>query len=194
MDNPRRALLVVDVQNDFCEGGSLAVSGGSALAQRITQYMHQSSQGYELILASKDNHVRPHGHFANQPDFLNTWPPHCLAGTRGSEFHPALDFSYFDHIILKGEYQAAYSSFEGSDDAGKSLVDILEKREIDAIDLCGIATDFCVLQSAMNALNLGYPTTVFLDLVAGVSRQASMDALEEMQSRGANIKYAFEIQ
>ena len=193
MEEIRRALLVVDIQNDFCEGGSLAVDGGAQLARRITDYMRRNSSKYELIVASKDSHIQPRGHFANRPDFVTNWPIHCVEGTLGSEFHPAFDSSYVDHVVLKGRYEAAYSSFDGSTDSGESLLDLLERREIDAIDLCGIATDYCVLQSGINSLEYGFPTTVFIDLVAGVSKDTSLEALEDLQSRGANLKHAFEL-
>lgn len=193
MEEVRRALLVVDVQNDFCEGGSLAVDGGTQLAHRITEYVRRNSVRYELIVASKDSHVQPRGHFADRPDFVTSWPVHCVEGTPGSEFHPALDSSYVDQVVLKGRYEAAYSTFEGSTESGESLVRLLERREIDAIDLCGIATDYCVLQSGINSLEYGFPTTVLIDLVAGVSKETSLEALEDLQSRGANLKHAFEL-
>lgn len=191
MELVQRALLVVDVQNDFCEGGSLAVVGASEIARRISQFMASRSRSYSLIVASKDNHISPKGHFAHDPDFRNTWPTHCVAGSRGSDFHPWLDTSFLDQIVHKGEYQPAYSAFEGVTESGDTLAQLLDNREIEAVDICGIATDYCVAESALNALDNGFPTTIFLDLVAGVSESTSIDALEELQARGANLDYAF---
>lgn len=194
MERINRALMVIDVQNDFCEGGSLAVEGGVAVAQRITQHMRRNAHIYDLIVASKDHHIRPQGHFSKHPDFVTTWPVHCVAGTPGSEFHPTLDQSFIDMVVFKGEYDAAYSMFEGKTESGEALIQLLERREIEVIEICGIATDYCVLQSGISSLDYGFPTTVFLDLVAGVSPEGSADALEELQSRGANLDYALESQ
>ena len=192
VEEVRRALIIVDVQNDFCEGGSLAVNGGTEIAMRISRFLVQSSGLYQAVIASKDHHIHPLGHFANRPDFETTWPPHCIAGTYGSEFHPALKSSLIDFIVLKGEYEAAYSAFQGRIESGESLSQVLDQHDIDAIDLCGIATEFCVFQSGMDSLDLGYPTRVFLDLVAGVSHDGSIDALEELQGRGVNLDYAMD--
>ncbi len=192
MERINRALLVVDVQNDFCEGGSLAVEGGVAVAQRITQHMRHSSAFYDLIVASKDYHIRPQGHFSRHPDFVTSWPVHCVAGTLGSHFHPALDHSFFDEVVFKGEYDAAYSMFEGKTESGEALIQLLERKEIEVVEICGIATDYCVLQSGISSLEYGFPTTIFIDLVAGVSPEGSADALEELQSRGVNLDYALE--
>ncbi|NNN19745.1 MAG: isochorismatase family protein [Acidimicrobiaceae bacterium] len=189
----RRALLIVDLQNDFCEGGSLPVNGGAEIARKVNQHIQQSARLYDLIVASKDNHVRPVGHFSRHPDFSSTWPVHCISGTAGSEFHPSLDSSLIDQVVYKGDYQAAYSAFEGATELGESLVNLLERREIEALAICGIATDYCVLHSAISSLEFGFPTTVFINLTAGVSVEGSMEALEELQSRGANLDYAVDI-
>ena len=101
-----------------------------------------------------------------------------------------MDRSFFDLVVFKGEYDAAYSIFEGKTESGEALIQLLERREIEVIEICGIATDFCVLQSGISSLDYGFPTTVLLDLVAGVSPDGSADALEELQSRGANLDYA----
>ena len=114
-----RALLIVDVQNDFCEGGSLAVAGGAAAARAISAYLGSpQSSGYAHVVATKDHHIDPDGHFSATPDFASSWPPHCVAGTRGADFHPDLDTSRVEAVFLKGEHAAAYSGFEGRDDAG----------------------------------------------------------------------------
>lgn len=190
MEENRRALIVVDVQNDFCEGGALAVTGGSEIAGLITQYLGNSLGIYHLVVATRDNHINPSGHFDPDPDFLSTWPVHCLKGSLGAEFHPALDTSLIDHTVFKGDFQAAYSGFEGKTAQGETLLELLERLEIEVLDICGIATDYCVLQTALDALDRGYPTTVFIDLIAGVTEQGALEALEELQSRGANLTYA----
>lgn len=190
MNDIRRALLIVDVQNDFCEGGTLEVKRGEEVAHRITEYLRRLSDKYDLIVASKENHRQPADHFSAHPDLISTWPPHCVAGTVGSEFHPALDTSFIDQIVLKGEYRGAYSAFEGSTQTHESLLELLERKEIEALDICGIATDYCVLQSAVDSLDYGFPTRILLDLVTGVSEERSLDALEDLQNRGADLDYS----
>ncbi len=190
MNDIRRALLIVDVQNDFCEGGSLEVKHGEEVAHRITEYLRRLSNKYDLVVASKDNHRRPADHFSAHPDFRSTWPPHCVAGTAGSEFHPALDISFIDQIVLKGEYRGAYSAFDGRTQTNESLLELLESKEIEAVDICGIATDYCVSQSAVDSLDYGFPTRILLDLVTGVSEERSLDALEDLQNRGADLDYS----
>src|SRR5215468_6566218 len=102
-----RALLVVDVQNDFCEGGSLAVAGGAAVAAAITEYLSSPvSRKYAHIVATRDHHVDPGSHFAADPDYVDSWPPHCVAGSPGAAFHPDLDTSRFEEVFLKGEHAA----------------------------------------------------------------------------------------
>lgn len=191
MEQLVRALLVIDVQNDFCEGGALPVAHGAEIARRITQFIRQRVGTYELILASQDCHVEPKGHFSSKPDFVFSWSIHALKGSYGSQLHQALDSSLIDHVIYKGEYKGAFSAFEGITSAGEYLLELLERREIEVVDICGIATDFCVLHTALDAIDSGFPTTVFLDLIGGVSEQGSIDALEELQSRGVNLDYGF---
>lgn len=189
MEQLVRALLIVDVQNDFCDGGVLAVPGGAEVAARITQFIREQMGTYELILASQDCHIDPRGHFSSNPDYFSSWPKHAIKGSYGAKFHAALDENLVDHVIIKGEYQGAFSAFEGTTSSGESLLDLLERREIEVVDICGVATDFCVMQSALDSLNNGFPTTVFLDLISGISEQGSIEALEVLQSRGANLDY-----
>ena len=174
-----RALLIVDVQNDFCEGGSLAVAGGTAVARAISAHVPQA--GYAHVVATRDHHVDPGGHFAEQPDFLDTWPAHCVVGTSGVELHPDLDRRPIEAVFDKGEYAAAYSGFEGTFD-GQGLADWLRAQGVDAVDIAGIATDHCVRATALDAVAAGFATTVLLDLTAGVAEATTEAALEEFRT------------
>ncbi len=179
-----RALLVVDVQNDFCEGGSLAVAGCSAVAAAITE--HVRSAEYDHVVATRDHHVDPGGHFAEQPDYLETWPAHCVAGTGGAELHPALDRAPLEAVFDKGEYAAAYSGFEGrADDV--PLAEWLRERGVDAVDIAGIATDHCVRATALDAVAAGFSTRVLLHLTAGVAPASTDAALEQLRTAGVEL-------
>ena len=182
-----RALIIVDVQNDFCEGGSLAVAGGAATAAAITRYLSEHGQEYAQVIASRDYHIEPGSHFAADPDFAGTWPPHCVAGTPGSQFHPGFDTSRVDAVFSKGAYSAAYSAFEGTDEAGTPLADWLRGQGIDELDVVGIATDFCVRATAIDAARLGFATRVLLDLTAGVGPESTRAAMAEMRAAGAEL-------
>ena len=128
-----RALIVVDVQNDFCEGGSLAVMGGAAVAESVSRLARDG--GYDHVVATRDFHIDPGAHFSDTPDFVDTWPPHCLAGTPGASFHPALDVAPVDAVFDKGHHTAAYSGFEGTEPNGVGLADWLRDRGVDAVSL-----------------------------------------------------------
>jgi nicotinamidase/pyrazinamidase len=183
-----RALVIVDVQNDFCEGGSLAVPGGSEVARAISGYLASpGSSGYAHIVATKDHHIDAGTHFSDAPDFIDSWPPHCVAGTRGAEFHPGLDTSRFEAVFLKGEHAAAYSGFEGRDSDGVPLADWLRERGVTAIDIAGIATDYCVRATAADALAAGLHTRILVGLIAGVARATSEAALGWLRARGAEL-------
>ena len=184
-----RALLVVDVQNDFCEGGSLAVAGGAAVAAEITQYLASPLAGqYAYIAATADHHIDPGSHFSADPDYVATWPPHCVAGTPGAAFHPALDASRFDEVFRKGEHAAAYSGFEGRSRAdGQSLADWLTERAVSAVDIAGIATDYCVRATAADAVRLGFAVRILTGLTAGVAADSTVEAIEEMRASGAEF-------
>ena len=152
-----RALIVVDVQNDFCEGGSLAVAGGAEAAFRINGLIHAWHEAeprdreYDVVVATRDHHIDPGDHFSEQPDFLDSWPAHCVVGTDGAAFHPNLDPQPFDAVFLKGEHQAAYSGFEGKAADGTDLDSWLKSHGVDEIDICGLATDYCVRATALDA-------------------------------------------
>ncbi|MCF6506929.1 isochorismatase family protein [Blastococcus sp. MG754426] len=182
-----RALIVVDVQNDFCEGGSLAVAGGAAVAAAITE--HARTAGYDHVVATRDHHVDPGSHFAETPDFLETWPAHCVVGTGGVELHPALDRGTLEAVFDKGEYAAAYSGFEGVSD-GVGLADWLRGHGVDAVDVVGIATDHCVRATALDAVAAGFRTRVLLPLTAGVSEGTVSAALDQLRTAGVQLEGA----
>ena len=182
-----RALLIVDVQNDFCEGGSLAVAGGAGVAAAISDYLQDRGEEYAAIAATQDWHVDPGAHFAQppaEPDFVDSWPPHCVVGTDGVEFHDQLRFREFDAVFDKGEYAAAYSGFEGRNADGALLSDWLQDRGVEKVDVCGIATDYCVRATAVDAAAEGFATTVLLDLTAAVAPDRLDETFEQLRIAG----------
>jgi nicotinamidase/pyrazinamidase len=184
-----RALIVVDVQNDFCEGGSLAVAGGAAVASAISEHVRSGAGGYAHVVATRDHHVDPGGHFHEEPDFLETWPAHCVAGTDGVELHEALDRGPVEAVFDKGHYSAAYSGFEGAAE-GIGLADWLRERGVDAVDVVGIATDHCVRATALDAVGAGFATRVLLPLTAGVAEASTEAALEQLEKAGVELEGA----
>jgi nicotinamidase/pyrazinamidase len=178
------AVVVVDVQNDFCEGGSLAVAGGTEVARAVSARLAEG--GYEHAIATRDHHVDPGTHFAEDPDFRDSWPAHCVVGTPGVSFHPALDTGLVEAVFDKGEYEAAYSGFEGSCD-GVKLGDWLRERGVDSVEVVGIATDYCVRATALDAVALSFPTRLLLSLCAGVDPSTSEAAVSEMAAAGVTI-------
>jgi nicotinamidase/pyrazinamidase len=180
-----RALLVVDVQNDFCEGGSLAVAGGAATAAAITDYLAAAT--YEHVVATRDHHVDPGAHFSDHPDYVDTWPAHCVVGTSGVDLHPALNRDPIEAVFDKGEHQAAYSGFEGRAADGADLAGWLRARGIDEVDVVGIATDHCVRATAIDASAEGFRTRVLLDLTAGVAPATTEAALTQLAAAGVTL-------
>ena len=181
------ALVVVDVQRDFCEGGSLAVAGGAAVAAAVSDLL-ASGPGYACVVATRDHHVDPGDHFSSEPDFVTSWPRHCEVGTPGVEFHDALRFRDFAAVFDKGEYAAAYSGFEGRDADGTGLADFLRRRGVDAVEVCGIATDHCVRATALDAVRAGFATTVLLDLTAAVSPERLDTTLTQLADAGVTLR------
>jgi nicotinamidase/pyrazinamidase len=182
-----RALVVVDVQRDFCEGGSLAVAGGAAVAARITNLL-SGDHPYDQVVATRDHHIDPGGHFSPAPDFVDSWPRHCEVGTPGVEFHDALTFRDFGAVFDKGEYAAAYSGFEGTSADGTGLADWLRAHEVDHVDVCGIATDYCVRATALDAAREGFATTVLLDLTAAVAPERLDTTLADLAAGGVDTQ------
>jgi nicotinamidase/pyrazinamidase len=189
-----RALIVVDVQNDFCEGGSLPVAGGARVASEISALLHHwtrkdpKAPPYDVVVATKDHHIDPGPHWSKEPDYSDSWPVHCKVGTEGEAFHPNLDPQPFDAIFYKGDHAAAYSGFEGSTKDGTALADWLRAHEVTDVDVCGIATDHCVRATALDAAGNGFGTRVLLDLCAGVAPETTTDAITEMRAAGVNVE------
>ena len=182
-----RALIVVDVQNDFCEGGSLAVTGGAAVAAAISARLHAAGDRWDHVVATRDHHVDPGAHFSAHPDFVDSWPAHCRTGTPGASFHPELDVAPIEAVFDKGRFTAAYSGFEGESPEGAALRDWLAERGVTEVDVVGIATDHCVRATALDAAAAGFTTTVLLDLCAGVAPESTERALTEMRAAGVTV-------
>lgn len=187
-----RALFIVDVQNDFTEGGALAVTGGAAVAAAITEYLHSAAGGYQVIIASRDWHDPDNdngGHFAvgADPDFVLTWPAHCVAGSDGAAYHPSFDTSRVTHHVVKGQGIPAYSIYEGRTSTGETLSRILDDNLVDSVDVVGLATDYCVRASALDARADHRRVRVLLPLVAGVSPDSTAESLVELTRAGVEL-------
>ncbi|OMH36662.1 isochorismatase family protein [Tersicoccus sp. Bi-70] len=185
-----RALIVVDVQNDFCEGGSLAVDGGAAVAAAITGYLHAHRDAYDAVVGTQDWHIDPGTHFSEHPDFVTSWPVHCVAGSPGAQLHPDLDGSAIDVLFHKGEYSDGYSGFEAHTSDAASPQDLarwLRDRDLDTLDVVGIATDHCVRATALDGARAGFTVSVLTDLTAGVAPDATERAIAELAAAGVRI-------
>jgi len=204
-----RALIIVDVQNDFCEGGTLAVTGGAAVAGAISEYVDANQQHFDHILATQDWHIEPGDHFSEDPDMVNSWPPHCRARSKGAELHEDLDPEYIQAYFRKGQYTAAYSGFEGVlapeddvptgdlkagttpaevlDEDAIGLDDWLQSHDVEDVVVVGLATDYCVKATALDAVQAGYNTTVIADLTAGIAEDLS-DAFDDMEAAGVDVE------
>jgi len=191
-----RALFVVDVQRDFTEGGALGVQGGHRVAEAVTAHLRRSRAAYDLVVASRDWHDAEGdngGHFAAEPDFVDTWPAHCVAGTDGAGYDPGLDASLVDVHVRKGQGAPAYSLFEGTTDDGRTVAELLDERGVTDVDVVGIATDHCVRASALDALGAGRRVRVLEDLVAGVAAAPSAAALDEVRGAGGTVVDSAEV-
>jgi nicotinamidase/pyrazinamidase len=182
-----KALIIADVQNDFCEGGSLPVTGGAAVAAAISAALAESPHAWDHVVATKDHHIDPGPHFADPPDYVDTWPPHCVAGTPGADFHPALDTDRIEAIFLKGEHEAAYSGFEGRS-GGIGLAAWLKMRDVTEVEIVGLTTDHCVLATALDAVGEGFATTVLLSMTAGVAEETTRAALARLAEAGVTVR------
>ncbi|WP_157514990.1 MULTISPECIES: isochorismatase family protein [unclassified Nocardioides] len=189
-----RALIVVDVQNDFVEGGSLGVDGGREVAGRISAHLADHAADYAVIAASRDWHHADDsngGHFhqpGEEPDFVTTWPVHCVQGQPGSDYAPELETGAVTHHVVKGMGVPAYSAFEGVTDAGERLVDVLRDAGVTTLDVTGIATDYCVRATALDAREAGFDVRLLAGLHAGVAPETSAAALDEMASAGVEVQ------
>ncbi|WAH96620.1 isochorismatase family protein [Arthrobacter sp. MMS18-M83] len=203
-----RALIIVDVQNDFCEGGSLAVEGGAAAAAAISEYLDANHQHFDHIVATQDWHVDPGSHFSDTPDLVDSWPPHCRAGSKGAELHPDLDAEYIQAYFRKGQYTAAYSGFEGVlapedevptgelasgavpsaefDEDALGLDDWLQSHGVEEVVVVGIATDYCVKATALDAVQAGYSVTVIGELTAGIAEDLG-ETYAELEENGVEL-------
>lgn len=181
------ALVLVDIQNDFCEGGSLGVSGGVAVAEGACRYALRRQQSYAAIVATRDWHIDPGAHFSDTPDFIDSWPVHCVADTAGADYRAELAplVPELDAEFKKGRYEAAYSGFEGVTDDGTALAPWLRNAGVDELDIAGIATDHCVRATVLDALAEGFRVRVLVDLIAGVDPAAAQAALAEFEAGGA---------
>lgn len=185
-----RALLIVDVQNDFTEGGALAVAGGDAVASAVSVYLSAHAGDYGVIIASRDWHDSESdngGHFADDPDFVDTWPAHCVAGTEGAEYDPLLETGTVTHHVRKGQGKPAYSMFEGITDANETVGAVLMASGVLDVDVVGIATDHCVRATALDAVAHGVRVRILTDLIAGVGAESSEAALAELAHAGAEL-------
>lgn len=188
-----KALFVIDVQVDFCEGGALACSGGAHAAQKITEYLRENKSNYDFVIASRDWHTPNSlngGHFpesGTEPDFVNHWPLHCIAGTEGAEYHPNLDSSLIDIHIKKGQGAHGYSIFEGTTEDGETFAELISRLCITEVDVVGIATDYCVRASSLDAISSGLSVRVITSLTAGVSPDSTERAIDELVDAGAQV-------
>ncbi|MFI6583074.1 isochorismatase family protein [Embleya sp. NPDC050493] len=187
-----RGLIVVDVQNDFCEGGSVPVAGGARIAAAIADLVERSAGAdYRYIVATRDHHIDPGGHFSATPDFENSFPVHCVAGGEGSEFHPGFAPTVaggkVDAVFFKGAHSASKSGFEGADAEGTSLADWLRDRGVEDVDVVGIATDHCVRATALDAVKAGFRTRVRLDYAVGVAPDTTAAAVDDFHQAGIAV-------
>ncbi|MGK4585010.1 isochorismatase family protein [Kitasatospora sp. HPMI-4] len=187
-----RALIVVDVQKDFCEGGSVPVKGGADRASAIADLVRRSARGeYSHVVATRDHHIDPGGHFSDHPDYVNSFPVHCVVGSEGSAFHPnfasVADSDVVDEVFYKGAHSASKSGFEGSAEDGTPLADWLRARHISDLDVVGIATDHCVKATALDGARAGFAVRVLLDYTAGVAADSTDSALGEMRREGVAL-------
>lgn len=182
-----RALIIVDVQPAFCEGGTLPVDGGNAVAQRVADHVAAHRNAYDLIVTTQDWHIEPGDHFSDKPDFIDTWPPHGVAGTPEAELHPALADLRPDFAVKKGQYTAAYSGFEGVTEDGTTLAELLRDAHISDIDIVGLAESHCILSTAVDAVEEGFNTRVICQLTAPVSPELGQKARIAMIDAGVEL-------
>ena len=182
----RTALLVVDVQNDFCSGGALPVSGGEQVVGILNRYIDDAAALDAIVYASRDWHPATTSHFK---PFGGPWPPHCVQGSDGARFHPELRLPATVVIVSKGEDPGSpgYSACEGRTSEGTPFVEDVQARGVDHLYVGGLATDYCVKHSVLDALSAGLRVTVLEDAIAGVDPDDSARALVEMRERGAEL-------
>jgi nicotinamidase/pyrazinamidase len=182
-----RAIIVVDPQPDFFEGGALPVAGATRTAERIADFLRDHADVFTLKVVTQDWHVDPGDHWSSDPDFETTWPVHCAADSNGAAIHASLVTLPWDVVIRKGQHEGAYSGFEGSSDDGSSLFEVLTSAGITSVSVVGFATDHCVKATALDARALGFDVTVVLDLCAGVAAESTNDAIATMHGAGVSM-------
>lgn len=192
MTHGKRALLIVDVQNDFCEGGALGVAGGARAAAEITDHVRCHGNDYALVLASRDWHDPDSsngGHIVDQPDYVDTWPAHCIAETEGAEYHPALDTAGIDAHIRKGMGKPAYSAFDADAETTLNInpIEVLHRGDVTELDVVGIAYDHCVRASALDAATAGFTVRVLAGLTAAVTPENNARVRSELESAGIQV-------
>ncbi|MFF2614288.1 isochorismatase family protein [Kitasatospora sp. NPDC058046] len=186
-----RALIVVDVQKDFCEGGAVPVGGGAGRARAIAELVERTAgREYTHVVATRDHHLDPGGHFSDHPDFKDSFPVHCVVGTEGGEFHP--DFAptaetIVDEVFYKGAHSASKSGFEGFASDGTALADWLRARDVTEVDVVGIATDHCVKATALDGVRADFAVRVLLDYTAGVAADTTARAVAELGRSGVEL-------
>jgi len=189
----RNALLAVDLQVDFI-GGSLPVPNGLHVAAQVARHIRHFKLEYQLVVASRDYHEDPGDHFSAHPDYHASWPPHCVIGTPGAAFSPPIANlvreKMIQVVVSKGRNAAAYSAFEGVDPRGHSLLDVLKEARIDHLDICGLATDYCVCASALDARKHGFPVRLLVNLCAAVNEATGLAAIQAMQDAGCQLQTA----
>ncbi|PFG44254.1 nicotinamidase/pyrazinamidase [Isoptericola jiangsuensis] len=182
-----RALIVVDVQPTFCEGGELPVDGGNQVAADVAAYAAAHRGRYDLVVTTQDWHVDPGEHFSDNPDYVDSWPVHGVAGSPNAALHPALADLAADVAVRKGQYDHGYSGFEGVTDDDRTLEDVLHAAGIDAVDVVGLAESHCVRRTALDAVTAGFATRVLTDLTAPVSPELGERARTELAAAGVTL-------
>jgi len=186
---PDSALLIVDVQHDFCPGGSLAVAGGNDVVPVLNRYADEFASAGRLVLSDRDWHPGRTTHFVQ---FGGLWPAHCVQGTPGAEYHPDLALPDSTIHLFKGmgAEEDAYSVFQGRDESGKALSDILTEHGIRTLYVGGLATDYCVKHTVLDGLKAGFEVVVLQDAVRGVNVESgdADRALDEMKATGAILR------
>jgi nicotinamidase/pyrazinamidase len=190
----RNALLAVDLQADFVAGGSIPVPNGMPVCAMIARHIRHFKTEYQFVVASRDYHENPADHFSDSPDYVSTWPPHCIIGTPGAAFVPPIQNlvreKLIQTVVSKGRNAAAYSAFEGLDARGHDLLNVLKEERIDHIDICGLATDYCVRATALDARRNAFQVRVLVNLCAAASEPTGLQALEEMKAAGCQVQAA----
>ena len=188
MAEEKAALLIVDVQRDFCPGGALAAPGGDEIIPALNRHLAEAREHEMPVYASRDWHPAVTNHFKQ---YGGEWPPHCVQGTAGAQFHAELKLPPDAVVISKGDDPArpGYSAFDGRTASGKTLAHDLRDRNVTRLYLSGIATDYCVKATALDALHAGFDVRVLTDAVTGIDVNAgdADRALEELTREGAQL-------